>query len=118
MFVLNQFFAELAQALQDTNGHYAQFNGDGLMAIYGLDSGAEKGAAEAIIGARAMLARLENLNEKLKGELSEDLRIGVGIHSGEAIVGSMGPPTSPNISALGDTVNVAARLESQTKEVG
>ncbi|MEM8878884.1 MAG: adenylate/guanylate cyclase domain-containing protein [Pseudomonadota bacterium] len=118
VFVLNQFFAELAQALKETNGHYAQFNGDGLMAIYGLESGAEKGAEEAIIGARAMLARLENLNEKLKGELSEDLRIGVGIHSGEAIVGSMGPPTSPNISALGDNVNVAARLESQTKEFG
>ncbi|MDA7949186.1 MAG: 2Fe-2S iron-sulfur cluster-binding protein [Hyphomicrobiaceae bacterium] len=118
VFVLNQFFAELAQALKETNGHYAQFNGDGLMAIYGLESGAEKGAAEAVHGARAMLARLEKLNEKLRGELSEDLQIGIGIHTGEAIVGSMGPPASPNISALGDNVNVAARLEAQTKEFG
>ena len=118
VFVLNQFFAELAQALKETNGHYAQFNGDGLMAIYGLESGAEQGAAEAIRGARAMLARLAKLNEKLTGELSEDLQIGIGIHAGEAIVGSMGPPASPIISALGDNVNVAARLEAQTKEFG
>ena len=118
VFVLNQFFAELAQALKDTNGHYAQFNGDGLMAIYGLESGADTGATEAIAGAVAMLGRLDRLNEKLKGELSEDLKIGIGIHTGEAIVGSMGPPASPIISALGDNVNVAARLEAQTKEFG
>ncbi len=118
VFVLNQFFAELAQALTETDGHYAQFNGDGLMAIYGLDSGAEKGAAEAIAGAKAMLRRLSQLNEKLGDELSEELKIGIGIHTGEAIVGSMGPPASPIISALGDNANVAARLESQTKEFG
>lgn len=118
VFVLNQFFAELALALNETNGHYAQFNGDGLMAIYGLESGTEKGAAEAIAGAQAMLKRLSNLNEKLKGELSDELRIGIGIHTGEAIVGLMGPPASPIVSALGDNANVASRLESQTKEFG
>jgi adenylate cyclase len=118
VFLLNQFFAELAQALSETNGHYAQFNGDGLMAIYGLDSGAEKGAAEAVAGALAMLRRLTKLNEKLGEQLSEELKIGIGIHTGKAIVGSMGPPASPIISALGDNANVAARLESQTKEFG
>lgn len=118
VFLLNQFFAELAQALTETNGHYAQFTGDGLMAIYGLDSGAEKGAVEAIAGAKAMLQRLDKLNEKLGEQLSEELKIGIGIHTGEAIVGSMGPPASPIISALGDNANVAARLESQTKEFG
>lgn len=118
VFVLNQFFAELAQALTETNGHYAQFNGDGLMAIYGLESGTERGAAEAIAGALAMLRRLTKLNEKLRDELSEELKIGIGIHTGEAIVGSMGPPASPIISALGDNANVAARLEAQTKEFG
>jgi adenylate cyclase len=64
------------------------------------------------------LRRLDNLNEKLKHELTEELKIGVGIHTGEAIVGSMGPPASPIVSALGDNVNVAARLEAQTKEFG
>lgn len=46
------------------------------------------------------------------------MRIGIGIHIGEAIVGSMGPPETPIVSALGDNVNIAARLESQTKEFG
>ncbi len=118
VFVLNQFFAELERALSETNGHYAQFNGDGLMAIYGLDTGAERGAADAIAGAVKMLHRLARLNETLRTELSEELEIGIGIHTGEAIVGSMGPSASPIVTALGDNVNVAARLEAQTKEFG
>jgi len=118
VFVLNQFFAELSKALTDTNGHYAQFAGDGLMAIYGLESGTENGAAEAVNGALSMLARLDELNKRLKMELAEGLKIGIGIHTGEAIVGSMGPPASPIVSALGDNVNIAARLESQTKDFG
>jgi adenylate cyclase len=118
VFILNLFFAELAEALEETGGHYAQFNGDGLLAIYGLTSGPEQGCVEAVEGAKAMFRRLATLNERLQDELTEELRIGVGIHAGEAIVGSMGPPASPIVSALGDNVNIAARLESQTKEFG
>ncbi len=118
VFILNQFFAELSAALQETNGHYAQFNGDGLLAIYGLQSGTEQGCREAINGAKAMFRRIAELNERLRDELGEDLKIGIGIHAGDAIVGSMGPPQSPIVSALGDNVNIAARLEAQTKELG
>jgi len=118
VFVLNQFFAELSLALEETNGHYAQFNGDGLMAIYGMNSNPEHAAAQAVRGALAMLKRIDALSARLSDELSEPLRIGVGLHAGEAVVGSMGPPASPIVSALGDNVNIAARLESQTKELG
>ncbi len=118
VFILNQFFAELSLALTETNGHYAQFNGDGLLAIYGLQSGAEQGCREAISGAQAIFARMEQLNARLHDELGHDLEIGIGIHAGEAIIGSMGPPQSPIVSALGDNVNIAARLEAQTKELG
>lgn len=117
VFILNQFFAELSLALDETNGHYAQFNGDGLLAIYGLESGKNRGCQEAIEGALAMFRRIDKLNEKIRGELGHDLEIGIGIHAGEAIVGSMGPPQSPIVSALGDNVNIAARLEAQTKEL-
>lgn len=117
VFILNQFFAELSHALRETNGHYAQFNGDGLLAIYGLDSGPEQGSRDAIEGAKAMFRRIDELNGRLHDELGHDLKIGVGIHAGEAIVGSMGPPQSPIVSALGDNVNIAARLEAQTKEL-
>ena len=115
LFILNQFFAEMAAALRATDGHYAQFNGDGLMALYGLDGDIQRAARQAMAGADQMLNRLEQLNQVLAMELAEPLRMGIGIHCGEAIVGTMGPPAAPILSAIGDNVNVAARLESLTK---
>ena len=118
LFILNQFFSEMASSLQVTHGHYAQFNGDGLMAIYGRDGAVREGARAALRGGLEMLKRLDSLNQHLSNELTEPLRIGVGIHTGEAIVGTMGPPDSPIFSAIGDNINVAARLEGMTKELG
>jgi adenylate cyclase len=63
-----------------------------------------------------MQRRLQLLNAQLKIELPEPLRIGIGIHYGEAIVGAMGPPRSQIVTAIGDTVNTTARLESLTKD--
>jgi adenylate cyclase len=117
LFVLNQFFHEMTRALTATNGHYSQFTGDGLMALYGLHAAdPTTGPADALRGAREMLTRLDQLNHRLRGDLREPLRIGIGIHYGEAIVGAMGPPRSQIITAIGDTVNTCARLESLTKE--
>ena len=117
LFLLNQFFHAMTQALAATNGHNSQFTGDGLMALYGLyTDDPAAGAADAVRGAREMLLRLGELNRKLGDELEAPLRIGVGIHLGEAITGAMGPPKSQIISAIGDTVNTAARLESLTKD--
>ncbi len=119
LYLLNQFFYEMTRALQTTNGHYSQFTGDGLMALYGLhESDPRRGAADALRGAQAMLDGLERLNRQLRAELSQPLAIGIGIHHAEAIVGAMGPPRSQIITAIGDTVNTCARLESLTKEFG
>jgi adenylate cyclase len=68
-------------------------------------------------GAIEMQERIVQLNQKLKNELKEPLKIGIGIHCGQAIVGTMGPPTAPNYSAIGDCVNAAARLQTKTKEL-
>ena len=117
LFILNQFFYEMTQALVGSNGHYSQFTGDGLMALYGLDAADPKsGPADAVRGAQQMLERLDQLNYRLRGDLREPLRIGIGIHFSEAIVGAMGPPRSQVITAIGDAVNTCARLESLTKE--
>jgi adenylate cyclase len=119
LFILNQFFHEMTQALVSTRGHYSQFTGDGLMALYGLyAANPATGPADALRGARQMLERLDQLNHQLRGDLREPLRIGIGIHYSEAIVGAMGPPRSQIITAIGDTVNTCARLESLTKEYG
>jgi adenylate cyclase len=117
LFILNQFFYEMTKALVATNGHYSQFTGDGLMALYGLNAAdPATGAVDALRGAREMLTRLDQLNRQLRADLAEPLRIGIGIHYSEAIVGAMGPPHSQIITAIGDTVNTCARLESLTKE--
>ena len=118
VFVLNEFFAEMADALKATGGHYAQFNGDGLLALYGLETDFETACRQALGGAAEMFRRLDKLNARFADELGEPLAMGVGIHGGEAIVGTMGPPSSPIVSAIGDTINIAARLESETKRVG
>jgi adenylate cyclase len=119
MFLLNQFFHEMTQALIETRGHYSQFTGDGLMALYGLDDeDPALGAADALRGAAAMLRRLAALNEALLREARDPLAIGIGIHHAEAIVGTMGPPNSQIVSAIGDTVNVCARLEGLSKVYG
>ena len=119
LFILNQFFYEMTRALIETNGHYSQFTGDGLMALYGLNAANPKtGAADALRGARAMLHRLDALNQALRTDLREPLRVGIGIHFSEAIVGAMGPPHSQIITAIGDTVNTCARLESLSKDYG
>jgi adenylate cyclase len=117
LYLLNQFFHEMTRALTATSGHYSQFTGDGLMALYGLhEADPKRGAADALRGAREMLAGLDRLNRQLRNEMSRPLKIGIGIHHSEAIVGAMGPPRSQIITAIGDTVNTCARLEGLTKE--
>ncbi len=117
LFILNLFFKEMTKALTATGGHYSNFTGDGLMAMYGLDdSDPATAVIQALRGARDMLMRLDELNAQLGHELTQPLRIGIGIHFGEAVVGAMGPPRSQIVCAIGDTVNIAARLESLTKD--
>jgi adenylate cyclase len=117
LFILNQFFDEMSKALTATGGHYSNFTGDGLMAIYGLEvPDPRRSALQALRGAREMLMRLDKVNARLKADLKDPLRIGIGIHFGEAIVGAMGPPRSQIVTAIGDTVNTTARLEGLTKD--
>jgi adenylate cyclase len=115
VFVMNQFFAEMHAALRATGGYYAQFRGDGLLALYGLDAPLGEACRAALKGAAEMQERIEGLNRALADDLAQPLRIGIGLHAGVAIVGTMGPPEAPIYSAIGDMVNTAARLENMTK---
>ena len=118
VFIMNQFFAAMHDALRLTGGYYAQFRGDGLLALYGLESSLPVACRAAIEGAAEMQTRIEGLNRSLAADLQAPLRIGIGIHAGVAIVGTMGPPDAPIYSAIGDMVNTAARLEGMTKAYG
>ena len=86
------------------------------MALYGLNSDLKSGCRDALKGAIEIQHRIETLNDWLSDELDLPLRFGIGIHCGEAIVGTMGPPETPVLNALGDTINISARLEELTKK--
>jgi adenylate cyclase len=118
LFTLNHFFAEMTAALNETGGHYSNFTGDGLMAMYGVRGRIADGCRNAVKGAAAMVTRLDELNRRYAHDLPEPLRMGLGIHCGEVIVGDMGPPTAQAFTAIGDAVNVTARLEALTKDFG
>ncbi len=118
VLILNQFFGHMSAALESTRGHYAQFTGDGLFALFGLQGDIRQACRDALSSAIEMQRRLESLNQHVRTELEGALRIGIGIHCGEAIVGPMGPPDARVISAIGDSVNVASRLEAASKQFG
>jgi adenylate cyclase len=116
--ILNQYFAEMGEVIEAAGGYLDKFIGDGIMALFGLRDGAHAGAVNALNAAKAMGARLEVLNARLAMDLPQPLRLGIGIHAGPAIVGEMGYKRATSLTAIGDTVNVASRLESATKIAG
>jgi adenylate cyclase len=115
VFLLNRYFAEMGHAVEAAGGRIDKFIGDGVMALFGLDSGVEAGCREALAAAKGMAERMQSLNRALVHDISEPLRIGIGIHTGPAIVGEMGYGTAISITAVGDSVNTASRIESLTK---
>ncbi len=118
VFLLNRYFRSMGQAIERAGGQVDKFIGDGVMALFGIASGPERGCREAIAGARAMAAALDELNRALAHDLDEPLRIGIGIHAGPSIVGEMGYAKATGLTAIGDAVNTASRLEALTKEHG
>jgi len=118
VFLLNRYFAEMGAAIEKSGGRLDKFVGDGIVALFGVESGPAKGTREAIAAAKAMIERLAALNEALAHDLPAALRIGIGIHTGPAIVGEMGYAAARQFTAIGDTVNTASRLEALTKKFG
>ena len=116
VFVLNRYFEAVGTAITRAGGVTNQFTGDGVMALFGIESGPATGSRQALTAARAMVEGVEALSAELAGDLPTPLRIGIGIHTGPAVVGRMGWGESLYLTAVGDTVHVAARLEQATKD--
>ncbi|MGI9357089.1 MAG: adenylate/guanylate cyclase domain-containing protein [Rhizobiaceae bacterium] len=116
VYLVNQFSRAMGTTIEKHRGRIDKFLGDGFMALFGLDTTPEEGARDAIEAAATMQAELDELNSRLHGELDKPLRMGVGIHTGSVVLGDMGHGAARGLTAIGDTVNTASRLEAATKD--
>ncbi|MEP9386671.1 adenylate/guanylate cyclase domain-containing protein [Mesorhizobium sp. KR9-304] len=116
VFLLNRYFAIVGKAVEQSGGRLDKFIGDGAMALFGLDSSTAEACRQALAASAFILAELDRLSQELTAELPSPLKVAIGIHAGPAIVGAMGYGGTMHVTAIGDTVNVASRLEAAAKE--
>jgi adenylate cyclase len=120
--LMNRFLTPLTNAIIERKGTIDKYIGDAIMAFWNAPVDDEEHEANACDAALEMLARAEALNVEIKREAEANggvympLRIGIGLNSGPCVVGNMGSDFRFNYSVLGDTVNLASRLESRTKD--
>ncbi|MDP1534438.1 MAG: adenylate/guanylate cyclase domain-containing protein, partial [Rubrivivax sp.] len=113
--LLNAFFAEMIEVVDRNNGIINKFLGDGFLALFGAPLADPSAATNALAAARGMLDAVDAWS---RDRPAQALRIGIGIHIGEAVTGTVGSPQRKEYTVIGDTVNLAARLEQLTKETG
>lgn len=116
--MINHLFTEMVAAVEAQGGVIRQFTGDGVMALFGAPVQHTDDPARAVRAALDMTARLPALNRAFAAEGLPQLRIGIGIHTGEVVAGRMGPDERSEYSVVGDAPNVASRIEGLTKETG
>lgn len=114
--ILNEYFEKMVEVVVRHKGTVDKFIGDGLMAFFGVPDEDSFQEENAVAAALEMQHELRKLNDKWSAEGRKPVRIGIGINSGNAIVGNIGSAQRLEYTAIGDTVNLAARLESTTKE--
>ncbi|HEX6626125.1 MAG TPA: adenylate/guanylate cyclase domain-containing protein, partial [Pyrinomonadaceae bacterium] len=117
---LNEYFSRMHKVISFYGGHINKYIGDGLMIVFGapVNRGEKLEARAAVACGLGMLEEIERINEDWKDMGRPHIAIGVGIHTGEATCGVVGAPGRLEYTLIGDTVNLAARLESTTKDAG
>ena len=118
VFIVNRFLGAVSQAVIDCGGQPNQFVGDGQLALFGLAASPQIACRQALRAAAMISVNVDELNQFLSHDLREPIRFGIGIHGGEVIIGDIGYRDHMVFTALGDAVNVAARLQDMTKSLG
>ena len=122
VFILNRYLDALSGAVVAEGGYVDKCMGDGMMATFGMTGSEKDGARSALRAAARMLDHLEQINRTIAEDIDEPLTIGIGIHTGHAVLGRIGAAKAHDagnrITALGDTVNTASRLENAAKDFG
>lgn len=116
--LLNRYFSYMIEAIGSEGGIVNQIVGDGLMAIFGAPVSQADHRDRAVRAALKMLTRITDFNREQLERHQVNIRIGIGIASGQVIAGFTGTLSRATYTCVGDTVNLAARLESHTKVVG
>jgi adenylate cyclase len=114
--ILNRYLAEMSDAIMSERGTLVTFLGDGIMAVFGAPVAIDDHADRALAAAREMLVRLDAFNAWLGPQIAGDgFRIGIGLNSGTVMSGNVGSAQRLEYTAIGDTTNIASRLQAMTK---
>ena len=116
--LLNDYYALMFEAITSQGGTINQMLGDGLMAIFGAPAPQEDHAERAVRAALEMMDLLEAFNQQQEMQGKSQIKIGIGIASGQMVAGFTGTQNRATYTCIGDTVNLAARIEAYTKQVG
>jgi len=117
VFILNRYFEMVGECVENAGGYIDKFIGDGVLALFGLKTTPQEAAKQAVDAALRIHAGLTALNRQYASEFEKPLKIAMSLHAGPAIVGEMGYGQATGLTAVGDTINAASRLEGLAKEL-
>jgi adenylate cyclase len=118
MFLVNRFVAAVSSAVEAAGGQPNQFVGDGVLALFGVSAAPDVACRQVLAAIEGIAVNIDQLNHDLAGDLRDPIRYGIGVNGGEVVLGEIGYGARNVFTALGDAVNVAARLQDMSKELG
>jgi class 3 adenylate cyclase/nitrite reductase/ring-hydroxylating ferredoxin subunit len=117
LYLLNRYFVQAGEIVEENGGYIDKFVGDGLMALFGIDDQPDA-PLRSVNAALKTLAAVDRMKPYFSSMYGVDFDIRIGLHYGEAVIGSLGSMGHERMTAIGDVVNVASRVETANKEAG